>query len=136
MRKIYTLIFLFIFISFCFCGIIQSQTVNEVWVARYNPSVSSEDIAHSIAVDGSGNVYVTGGSYGTGTQYDYATIKYNAAGVQQWAARYDGPGNGLDEANFIVVDGSGNVYVTGRSEGVGTQSDYATIKYNSAGVQQ
>ncbi|HEY3252013.1 MAG TPA: SBBP repeat-containing protein, partial [Ignavibacteria bacterium] len=93
------------------------------------------DEASSIAVDGSGNVYVTGSSIGSGTDYDYATIKYNSAGVQQWVARYNGPGNSVDEASTLAVDGSGNVYVTGYSYGIGTGADYATIKYNSSGVQ-
>jgi len=30
----------------------------------------------------------------------------------------------------MTLDASGNVYVTGRSPGVGTGSDYATIKYS------
>ncbi|MBK7446268.1 MAG: SBBP repeat-containing protein [Ignavibacteria bacterium] len=30
--------------------------------------------------------------------------------------------------NSLVVDGSGNVYVTGYSYGNGTSNDYATIK--------
>jgi len=106
------------------------------WVQRYNGPGNLVDYAYSIAVDGSGNVYVTGWSYGSGTDWDYATIKYNSAGVQQWVQRYNGPGNSYDVANYIAVDGSGNVYVTGRSYGSGPDYDYATIKYNSAGVQQ
>jgi len=106
------------------------------WVARYNGPENSDDEAIALAVDGAGNVYVTGESKGSGTFEDYATIKYNAAGEQQWIARYNGPGNSYDGATALAVDGAGNVYVTGESEGSGTSSDYATIKYNTAGVQQ
>jgi uncharacterized delta-60 repeat protein len=105
------------------------------WVARYNNS-SSGDGAYAIAVDSSGNVYVTGYSVDPVTGADYATIKYNSAGVQQWVARYNGPGNSSDTTNAIAVDSSGNVYVTGPSIGSGTGQDYATIKYNSAGAEQ
>jgi hypothetical protein len=106
------------------------------WVARYNGPGNALDLGNAIAVDGSGNVYVTGWSTGSGTDVDYATIKYNAAGQQQWVARYNGPGNAYDSASAIAVDGSGNVYVTGVSRGSGTVWDYATIKYNTSGVQQ
>ncbi len=88
-------------------------------------------------MDGSGNVYVTGNSYGSGTKYDYATIKYNSSGVQQWLQRYNGPGDSTDYAFSVAVDGSSNVYVTGYSYGSGTGSDYATIKYSqSNGIRQ
>jgi uncharacterized delta-60 repeat protein len=106
------------------------------WVKRYNGPGNDLDFAWSIAVDGSGNVYVTGFSKGSGTSTDYATIKYSSAGTQLWVKRYNGPGNSGDDAHSIAVDGSGNVYVTGISGGIGTNGDYATIKYNSSGVQQ
>ena len=105
------------------------------WVARYNGPGNSVDEASSLAVDNSGNVYVTGSSQGNGTNYDYATIKYNSAGVQQWVARYNGTANSVDEAFSLAIDGSGNVYVTGRSVGSATGYDYTTIKYNSVGAQ-
>jgi uncharacterized delta-60 repeat protein len=113
-----------------------SGSGRQEWVARYNGPGNDWDIATAIAVDNSGNVYVTGWSVGSGTERDYATIKYNSSGVQQWVVRYNGPGNSLDEATALAVDGSGNVYVTGWSVGSGTERDYATIKYSGSGVQE
>jgi uncharacterized delta-60 repeat protein len=113
-----------------------SSTGDTLWTARYNGTGNSIDAASSLAVDGSGNVYVTGGSVGSGTGGDYATIQYDSTGVEQWAARYNGPGTSDDGASSLAVDGSGNVYVTGKSPGSGTDNDYATIKYNSTGVEQ
>src|SRR6266545_183525 len=110
--------------------------VTQAWVARYNGPGNLDDGAHAIAGDSSGNVYVTGGSHGSGTDLDYATIMYNSAGQQQWVARFNGPANGWDRAAAIVRDSSGNVYVTGQSLGLGTGYDYATIKYDSAGQEQ
>jgi hypothetical protein len=103
------------------------------WVRTYNGLSSYGDAARAIAVDVSGNVYVTGWSYGSGTIADYATIKYYPNGDSAWVRRYNGPGNWDDEACAIAVDSSGNVYVTGKSVGIGTSWDFATIKYDSLG---
>jgi uncharacterized delta-60 repeat protein len=109
----------------------------EQWVARYNGPGNDIDAAYALSIDGAGNVYVTGYSYSFETSYDYVTLKYNSAGVQQWVARYNGPFNFSDYARALRVDSaSGEVYVTGESRGSGTSYDYATIKYNSAGAQQ
>lgn len=106
------------------------------WIAGYLGPRVTYSAATALAIDPAGNVYVTGGSDGIGTSRDYATIKYNSAGMQQWVARYDGPINGNDIANALAVDGAGNVYVTGYSQDAVTYYDFATVKYNSAGMQQ
>jgi Beta-propeller repeat len=92
-------------------------------------------MANAMAVDATGNVFVTGLSTGNGTGWDYATVKYNNSGKQLWVARYNGPGNGDDVANSLVLDSKGNVYITGWSVGNGTSYDYATIKYDNTGTQ-
>jgi uncharacterized delta-60 repeat protein len=116
--------------------VLPSVIPAQEWVARYDGPDNGWDGGNAITVDSDGNVYVTGSSNGVGTLYDYATIKYSSSGIEQWVVRYNGPGNGCDEATAIAVDYAGNVYVTGYSEGPGTGSDYATIKYNPSGVMQ
>ena len=73
---------------------------------------------------------MTGSSANTFNVDDYATIKYDAMGMEQWVARYDGSGGG-DEAFGLAVDHAGNVYVTGESGAV----DYVTVKYDAVGTQ-
>ena len=78
------------------------------WVARYNGPGNADDEARAIAVDTLGNVYVTGSSAGVDGDSDYATIKYNAAGQQQWVARYGASGPAFNEkAVALVIDSLG-----------------------------
>jgi uncharacterized delta-60 repeat protein len=107
------------------------------WVAIYKGQGNWNDFATALAIDGAGNVYVTGVSW-NGTNNDYATVKYNSAGTRQWVATYNGPANRHDQAAAIAIDPTGdetNIYVTGRSWD-GKNSDYVTVKYNSAGNQE
>ena len=101
---------------------------NQQWASRYNGPGNASDRAADIAVDEAGNSYITGASFGAGNE-DYATISYDMNGVQRWVQRYNGPANGNDLGNSIEVDLSGNVYVTGQSQGGATSDDIATIKY-------
>jgi uncharacterized delta-60 repeat protein len=127
-------IFLVLLTVFCsFIPTLLYSQVDTAWIRSYNGPGNISDNASAIAVDRTGNVYVTGSSFGAGTDYDYATIKYNSAGDMVWVRRYNGPVNGDDHAYAMALDNAGNVYVTGASYGSGTNHDYATIKYNSAG---
>jgi len=111
---------------------------NQLWVARYKGTIENRtaEYAHGLAVDTAGNVYVTGESMGFGGDTDYVTVKYDANGNQQWAARYGSP-DGNDIAYDVAVDATGNVYVTGSSRDpvASSSSDYATVKYDANGNQ-
>jgi hypothetical protein len=94
---------------------------------------SSVDSGYGIAVDGSGNAYITGytnstdydvtvGAFQTtygGGIYDVFVTKLNASGSGLDYSTYIG-GSGWDEGRGIALDGSGNAYVTGMTN----SSDY------------
>jgi hypothetical protein len=104
-----------------------------IWVRRYNGPGNSFDMASALTLDDSGYVYVTGYSQGSGSGYDFATIKYTPAGDTVWIRRYNGPGSGDDYPNAIAVDGSKNVYASGYSYSNETGDDYTVIKYHPNG---
>ncbi len=117
---------------------------NQLWLSRYAGTQGFSDDATGLALDNAGNVFVTGRvSQISGTFWDYGTVKYNNDGEEQWVAIYDGPASENDEASnvfnsellrgnsLIGIDNVGNVYVTGRSRGIGTGYDIATIKYST-----
>src|SRR6266404_6213347 len=100
-----------------------------LWTNRYNVPGNAEDSASGLAVDRSGNVFVTGSSASTNGNFEYATIKYSASGTELWTNRYNGPGNSDDRSTGVAADGNGNAFVTGYSSRAG-HSDYATIAYS------
>jgi len=109
---------------------------NLSWQNFYAGPLLNGNVPSRIAIDGAGNVYVTGTSPTVDLLHTaYATVAYDNSGNQLWEQRYSGPGSGNyvgDIASGIAVDGCGNVYVTGASQS-GAQpqvSDYTTIKYS------
>ncbi|MGE3311895.1 MAG: SBBP repeat-containing protein [Limisphaerales bacterium] len=113
-----------------------------LWTNRFNGDLDQYDGGTAIAVDIEGNVVVTGFTKaGNGT--DFATIKYSSSGVPVWTHSYDGPAGLNDTPTAIAVDGHGNLFVTGTTDGATDSSieppmeipsDITTIMYSSGGV--
>ncbi|UCG84292.1 MAG: SBBP repeat-containing protein [Dehalococcoidia bacterium] len=126
-------------ISTCGCNLLlptaDEDNVAEAWVSRYGGETTYDDGGQAIAIDSSGNIYVTGYSWGDSSSNDYATVKYDNDGNCLWVARYNGSANAEDWALDLVLDISGNLYVTGWSQGNGTDADGTTIKYDGQGNQ-
>ncbi len=109
---------------------------NEIWTVLEDGLNNLNSRGVSIAVSISGNVCVAGFVTVSGTNTDLVTLKYNSAGIQQWMRTENGTGNEEDKAWGIAVDQTDNVYVTGYVTESSNNTDYYTVKYNSAGVLQ
>ncbi len=118
------------------CGALSSSGVSDAFVAKYSAAGAclwSRDIGGSgtntrvmaVAVNGTGNVVVTGGFQGAADfggavltsagSYDVFVASYSATGTLQWAKRFGD--TGYDYAYGLTVDGSGNVLVAGSFQG-------------------
>ncbi len=113
--------------------IMYNNSGTQQWKQNYTATYARP---YDLVINKNQDVYITGYIYNTFvTGNDYITIKYNSAGVQQWANIYNGPVSDADNAYSMTIDDSSNIYVTGVSIG-NSGHDFCTIKYTTSGVQQ
>ena len=115
------------------------------------------------ATEANGNVYMAGTTYTPsgssiatagshqsafgGGNTDTYLVKFNSAGIRQWATYYGGTGS--DEGSSCTTDASGNVYMAGytysgsniatagsHQSAFGGSGDAFLVKFNSAGIRQ
>ena len=110
---------------------------------------------NGVAVDYSDNIYVTGWTGGKLETYsggnDTILVKYNSSGTKQWTRQFGAPSflkrddeyqtsqmtTSADIGAGVAVDSSGNIFVTGSTEGGmdgntnSGKSDIFLVKYNS-----
>jgi len=105
-----------------------------LWTNYYAGPGNNNDVLAAIAVDGAGNVFVTGWSFNTPSpdfSVDWATIAYSSEGSPLWEDHYivPGPWGGIPGV-AIAVDPAGNVFVTVYPLQPGAYQ--RTVKYSSS----
>ena len=100
-----------------------------LWTNIYNSGGIVDDYPSEIAIDGAGDVYVTG-SAGT-TTFRYATVKIDGAtGAEVWS--HTDLAGGSSSAWGLALGPDGGVYITGSSDPDGNHSNfndnYYTVK--------
>jgi uncharacterized delta-60 repeat protein len=130
----------------------------DLFVTKYNASgtkqwtrqlgvASLDTYGYAVATDSSGNVFVAGYTDGgldgnTSMGYeDFFVTKYDSTGAKIWT-RQLGVASHYTHGNGVATDSSGNVFVTGYTDGgldgntrMGTY-DFFVTKYDSTGTKQ
>ncbi len=102
-----------------------SPTGNSLVYSTYLGGTAADQV-RAIAVDASGNAYVTGGTFSTNFPKTNAFQSTNAGGQDGFVTKLSATGNRLvystylggnssDQANAIAVDASGNAYIAGQT---------------------
>src|SRR5262249_40340700 len=99
------------------------------WARSYDGPGAGTDYAVKVALDPTGNVYVSGYSDDSGSRgKDFALIKYSGDGTPVWTNRVSGAGNFTDVLTGMGVDRTGQIYLTGQSYTSATTSDFLTVQ--------
>jgi Beta-propeller repeat len=101
-----------------------------------NINTGSAGKGNAIAVDGSGNIYVAGQLSETGQGLNIFVEKLNSSLVLQSSASFNGATNGIDVGNGIALGSDGSVYVTGKIINSASNDDIWLGKFNSSLVLQ
>lgn len=130
----------------------HSASGSFIWASQAGGDAS--DAAKGILVDTAGNIYISGYFEGNATfnsntiasegARDLFICKYDTSGNLTWVEHAGG--SGIDEANVITSDASGNIYVAGIFNGTASfdttsiislgQDDIFTASYNTDGSLQ
>ena len=133
-----------------------NQGDEDIFLAKYDSSgnyqwtkqlgTSGDERGQGVATDSSGNIYVSGYTWGNLDGninqgiIDVFLVKYNSSGINQWTEQFGTSSD--DRGTEVATDSSGNIYVTGYTSGnldgnsnQGIQ-DIFIVKYNSSGERQ
>jgi len=132
---------------------------NRLWATYYGGA--AEELNSSVTADAAGNVFLVGTTLSTtniasggfqntygggwGTYGDNFLVKFNAAGIRQWATYYGGVGD--EGGGSVATDATGNVYLAGwtysatniasggfqNTPGGGGMADAYLVKFNGNG---
>ncbi len=112
---------------------------NPFWVQRIGNVTQQDDHPNSIAIDGVGNIFITGKSDQNNaplvSDEDFMTVMYNTNGNLQWSGAplyHAGTASGEDDvASCVIVDDT-YIYVAGGAFNTTTQRDATVVKYEIA----
>jgi hypothetical protein len=112
---------------------------NKVWITQIGTILG--DSGQSVAVDGSGNAYISGGTaYNLGGpsagEYDAFLSKFDSGGNEVWTTQIGT--SAYDIGSGVAIDAYGNAYITGLTDGdlggpnVGMEDAFLS-KFDSSG---
>lgn len=109
-----------------------------LWTRTYNYLSNLDDEANFVAIDPAGDIVIAGYSDAgsSSTKTDILLAKFSPDGTMIWLSRYNYTTANEDELPAaLAIDGSGNIFLTGRSDhDANNIDDCLTLKYSNTGV--
>ena len=111
------------------------SNLNIVWEKTYDGS-GKEDMGNSLAINGDGEVYVTGFTKNSDGSQDMLTLRYLSDGTASWT-RVIKPLHPLGKAQGkkVAVDENGHVYIAGETQ-LNANPDMLVLGYDTSGFKQ
>jgi uncharacterized delta-60 repeat protein len=124
-----------------------SPATDDFLIAKYNSSgtlqwqvrlgnTTAAQTAEGIKTDDSGNIYVVGYTGSGAGGFDAQLAKYDTTGAIQWQRSLGLGGTAYNFGRDIAVDSSGNCYICGSLETLGSGYRMLVAKYNTSGELQ
>ena len=116
----------------------------QTWIKQFG--TNQDDEAIGVSLDSNDNIYVLGATAGAfagntnASGLDVFVSKYNSSGTQAWVKQLGSSGNNYANINGISTDSTGNVFITGFTDGAfsGNTSlgsyDGFVAKYSTTGT--
>lgn len=102
--------------------------------ARYAGGKAGADMWNDVAVNGKGQVHVTGTFFRKATADDIATSVYGSGGNVLWGVWFSSGGAGPDIGQALAVDASRRTYVCGSIQRSAGDSDMVVLCYGPHGT--
>jgi len=116
-------------------GVSAAQVLE--WSYTLGGSGNGWDLPNKVLLDDDGGVYVVGTVFNSDSKEDIVLIKLDTSGNQKWIYTYDGSVYREDKSSDMVLDGHGNIYITGYSNADSTpQCDLIVIKLDTSGTEK
>ena len=108
-----------------------------IWTSTYDGPTNDQDRGFRVALDEStGAIYTIGFTTNAAEDEDILLQRWHLAdGSLVWTETIDGPSNGDDRGEHVVVDGDGNVIAVGEVNAAAGDKDGWIAKYSPDGQQ-
>lgn len=99
----------------------------------FHSGVDGSDIGQALKVDAAGNPIIAATSATGATTQEILGWSYWPTGIWRWESHWSGSAGTDDWATDLALDGSGDVYMVGKTSSTGTGYDYVVLRYLNNG---
>jgi hypothetical protein len=110
------------------------STGAQQWASLYGGAAGQADEARALALGAGGELAAAGYSAEHGGRDYFTALLQPSDGQIYWSAGFNGLANGQDEASRVLIDSTGSIVVSGKTQAAGGGYGYTTVRYAKKSV--